>query len=94
MISGIFKFIIIIYLCYYRQALIKSKVKVEDIGQIIFVSSTDFATPGLDILLMDELDIPKNANRIPILFEGCGVGLRGLAAAKHFCMENPGMFTI
>ena len=83
-----------IYLCYYRQALIKSKVKVEDIGQIIFVSSTDFATPGLDILLMDELNIPKNANRIPILFEGCGVGLRGLAAAKHFCMENPGIFTI
>ena len=40
---------------------------------------------------MDELNIPKNANRIPILFEGCGVGLRGLAAAKHFCMDNPGM---
>ena len=78
-------------LYYYRQAIVKSKVKLNDIGQLVFVTSTDYTTPGLDILLMDELKIPKNVNRIPILFDGCGVGLRGLAAAKHFCMDNPGI---
>ena len=73
-----------------RKAMLEANLNAEDFGQIITVSNTDFSTPGLDIIVMDSLGLPRNINRIPLCFQGCSAGLRGLAAAKTFCLQNPG----
>ena len=43
----------------------------KDIGQVVYVSSTDFNIPGLDCVIFDSLGLPRNVNRMPILLQGC-----------------------
>ena len=74
----------------YRNAIANSGVNPEDIGQMVFVTSTELSFPGLDTLVIDNLELPKDIFRTPIYNQGCSPALRGLAAAKHFCMDNPG----
>jgi len=73
-----------------KKAIAEAGIDVEDLGQLIMVSGTDFTTPGLDTLVIYALDLPRNINRTPISFQGCSAALRGLAAAKNFCLANPG----
>ena len=74
----------------YRNAIANSGVNPEDIGQMVFVTSTEISFPGIDTLVIDNLELPKDIFRSPIYNQGCSPALRGLAAAKHFCMDNPG----
>ena len=78
------------YKLFCREALENSGVRPQDIGQLVYISSTDFTTPGLDCVIIDGLDLSRNVNRFPILFQGCGAGLKGLSVAKQFCVDNPG----
>ena len=73
-----------------KKAIAEAGIDTEDLGQIIVVSGTDFSTPGLDTLVIDGLDLPRNIIRTPIYFQGCSAALRGLAAAKSFCLANQG----
>jgi predicted naringenin-chalcone synthase len=52
-----------------------------DIGQLIVVSCTGYATPGLDILLARDLGLPADVQRLHIGHMGCYAALPGLATA-------------
>ena len=71
-----------------------ANVSKEDIGQIVFVSSTDFSFPGLDTEIIKILDLPKDVYRVPLYFQGCSAGVRGIAASDIFCQNNPGETSI
>jgi len=73
-----------------KKAITEAGIDAEDLGQIIVVSGTDFSTPGLDTMVIDGLDLPRNIIRTPISFQGCSAALRGIAAAKNFCLANQG----
>ncbi len=73
-----------------RRALEEADLTPPDIGGLVVVSSTGIATPGLDALLMERLDIPRDALRLPIFGLGCAGGVLGLARASELVRAAPG----
>jgi len=73
-----------------RQALEQAEIACEDIGAIIFVSSTGIATPSLDAKLIQRLGLSAHTIRIPIWGLGCAGGVAGLARAAEMAAVSPG----
>ncbi|MDC0074920.1 type III polyketide synthase [Alphaproteobacteria bacterium] len=73
-----------------KRALEKANMKPEDIDGIIAVSSSGIATPSLDALLIDKMDLKRNIMRLPIFGLGCVGGVLGLARAASFAKAHPG----
>ena len=67
-----------------------AKVTANQIGQIVFVTSTEFAFPGIDTDVINILGLPRNIHRMPLNFQGCSAGLRGMTASDMYCQKNPG----
>ena len=65
------------------EAIKKANVEPEDIGMIIFVSSTGIVTPTLDAKLIQRLGLSPNTGRLPVWGLGCGGGVSGLARAAE-----------
>ncbi len=56
-----------------------SGVKIEDqIGLIVFVTSTGFVAPGIDTKLIESLGLKRNIARVPVNFMGCAAAMTGL----------------
>jgi alpha-pyrone synthase len=56
-----------------------SGVKIEDqIGLIVFVTSTGFVAPGIDTKLIASLGLKRNIARVPVNFMGCAAAMTGL----------------
>ena len=62
----------------------------QEIGKIVFVTSSELQSPGLDVVLIDKLGLPRNVSRDSVNFKGCGGGLSGLALINDYCIANPG----
>ena len=60
-----------------------------EIDGIVVVSTTGIATPSLDALLMDRLNLRRTANRLPIFGLGCAGGAIGLARAAALAQTRP-----
>lgn len=65
------------------QALRKANMQAEDIGMVVFVSSTGIATPTLDAKLIQRLGLSPHTRRLPVWGLGCGGGVSGLARAAE-----------
>ena len=65
------------------EAMQKAHVQPEDIGMVIFVSSTGIVTPTLDAKLIQRLGLSPHTGRLPIWGLGCGGGVSGLARAAE-----------
>lgn len=65
------------------EAMMKASVQPEDIGMVIFVSSTGIVTPTLDAKLIQRLGLSPHTVRLPIWGLGCGGGVSGLARAAE-----------
>lgn len=76
------------------QAIKQANVKPSAIGTVVFVSSTGIATPTLDSKLIQQLDLPLNASRVPIWGLGCAGGVSGLARAAELTRSRPGRTTL
>jgi len=72
------------------QAMEMGKVEVEDVGMIIFLSSTGITTPTLDAKLMQRLGLSPHTKRLPIWGLGCGGGVAGLARAAELAPSLSG----
>jgi alpha-pyrone synthase len=56
-----------------------SGVRIEDqIGLIVFVTSTGFVAPGIDTKLIESLGLKRNIARVPVNFMGCAAAMTGL----------------
>jgi alkylresorcinol/alkylpyrone synthase len=62
----------------------------EDIGAIVVVSSTGIATPSLDALLMERMQLRRDIVRLPIFGLGCAGSVLGLARASALARAMPG----
>ncbi len=64
------------------RALQASGLLSEEITHLITVSCTGFNAPGIDIALIDELELPPTTQRIQVGFMGCHAAINGLRAAN------------
>jgi predicted naringenin-chalcone synthase len=65
-------------------ALADAGVDAADVGLFAVCSCTGYVTPGLDILLARDLDLPPSAGRLLIGHMGCYAALPGLGVATDF----------
>lgn len=65
-------------------ALADAGVAPGDVGLFTVCSCTGYVTPGLDILLARDLDLPADCQRLFVGHMGCYAALPGLAAARDF----------
>lgn len=64
------------------SALKSSGLMSEEITHLITVSCTGFNAPGIDIALIDELELPYTTQRIQVGFMGCHAAINGLRAGN------------
>jgi len=64
------------------------KAKPEEITHLISVSCTGMSAPGLDLQVMELLDLPRNIFRTSVNFMGCYAAIHALKLADHICSSD------
>jgi len=64
-----------------QRALAAAAVEPDDVGAVLFVSTTGMATPSLDARLALALELPGDVRRDATFGHGCAGGVGGLARA-------------
>jgi alkylresorcinol/alkylpyrone synthase len=67
----------------------KAGISKNDITDIIFVSTTGLATPSIDALIINQMQLNQNINRTPVWGLGCAGGVSGMAKANIAAKANP-----
>src|SRR5262249_15211652 len=62
-----------------ETCLAQAKLKKDDIDAVVVVSTTGIATPSLDALLVERMQLRRDVKRLPIFGLGCAGGVIGLA---------------
>ena len=62
---------------------------VEDIGLLVFVTSTGFIAPGVDVAVVKELGLPNSVGRIVVNFMGCAAAMNGIRTATDYVRAHP-----
>jgi predicted naringenin-chalcone synthase len=68
---------------------IEGKITAQEITHLITVSCTGMAAPGLDLALMEALNLETNIYRTSINFMGCYAAIHALKIATDICHTNP-----
>ncbi len=72
-----------------RAALDDADLPPEDVTHLVTVSCTGFATPGVDLYLVDALGLPQDVERTHIGFMGCFAAFPALRLARAFVALDP-----
>lgn len=70
-------------------ALHNSGMKPQDLGALLFTTVTGVASPSIDALLINQMDLPRNIRRTPIFGLGCVAGAAGIARASDYVRAYP-----
>lgn len=60
----------------------------SEVTDVIFVSCTGMAAPGMDITLIKSLGLNSSVNRLSIHYMGCYAFVTALRQAKHICKSK------
>ncbi|MGX1807933.1 type III polyketide synthase [Nocardia sp. NPDC055321] len=60
-----------------------------DLGMLIFVTSTGFIAPGVDVAVVKQLGLSPTVNRMVINFMGCAAAMNGMRAAVDYVRAHP-----
>jgi alkylresorcinol/alkylpyrone synthase len=80
--------------CATHRVLHRSGRRAEEIDAVVAVSTTGIATPSLDALLMERMNLRRTVQRLPIFGLGCAGGAIGLARAAAIARSNPGALVL
>lgn len=64
------------------NAIRSSGLSPSEITHLVTVSCTGFSAPGIDIALIDGLELPRTTQRVQVGFMGCHGAINGLRAAQ------------
>lgn len=64
---------------------IKNRINKNDITHLITVSCTGISAPGLDLQIMEKMELPGNIVRTSVNFMGCYAAVHALKLADAFC---------
>jgi predicted naringenin-chalcone synthase len=67
---------------------IRGKISKEEITHLITVSCTGMSAPGLDLRIMEEMDLPPNIFRTSVNFMGCYAAIHALKSADAICKND------
>lgn len=67
---------------------IDKKIKKEEITHLVTVSCTGMSAPGLDLQIMEMMDLPQNIFRTSVNFMGCYAAVHGMKLADSFCKND------
>ncbi|MES1200385.1 MAG: 3-oxoacyl-[acyl-carrier-protein] synthase III C-terminal domain-containing protein [Pseudomonadota bacterium] len=73
-----------------EQLIAEAGLARDDIDAIVAVSTTGIATPSLDALIVERMQLRRDIKRLPIFGLGCAGGVVGLARAADLAMATPG----
>ncbi|MGF7049840.1 putative naringenin-chalcone synthase [Paenibacillus sp. DS2015] len=65
-----------------KDALLDGGIEASQITDLITVSCTGQFLPGLDAVLVKEMDLSPRVQRIPLTFQGCAAGLKAIQLAR------------
>lgn len=72
------------------EAIRSAGLQAADITHLVTVTCTGFGSPGIDIELIDQLQLPITTERVQVGFMGCHGAVNGLRAARGLVAANPG----
>ncbi|HEU5051484.1 MAG TPA: type III polyketide synthase [Hanamia sp.] len=64
------------------------KIKKKEITHLITVSCTGMSAPGLDLQVMEQMNLEKNIFRTSVNFMGCYAAIHALKLADAFCKND------
>jgi predicted naringenin-chalcone synthase len=67
---------------------IAGKIEPKDITHLITVSCTGMSAPGLDLQLMEMMELPNNIVRTSVNFMGCYAAIHAMKLADAFCNND------
>lgn len=73
-----------------RALLEEAKLTIDDIDGIVVSSTTGIATPSLDALVIERMQLRRDIRRLPIFGLGCAGGVIGLSRAADLAKSRPG----
>jgi alpha-pyrone synthase len=62
-----------------------------DIGLLVFVTSTGFVAPGVDVAIVKELGLSPSIARVVVNFMGCAAAVNGMRIAADYVRAYPDM---
>ena len=66
----------------------------DAVDAVVAVSTSGFATPSLDALVMERLGLRRDVIRLPVFGLGCAGGVLGLARAAEMAQAVPGRLVL
>lgn len=73
----------------HQQQRSKAGYTLQDVTHLLAVSCTGLAAPGLDLMLLQALNLPANLQRSCLYFMGCYAALHALKQADAICRSDP-----
>ncbi len=67
---------------------IEGKILKEEITHLITVSCTGMSAPGLDLQIIEKMNLPSTIFRTSVNFMGCYAAIHGLKLADAFCKNE------
>ena len=61
----------------------------DEIGLLVFVTSTGFIAPGVDVAVVKQLGLSPTVSRVVVNFMGCAAAMNGLRTAADYVRANP-----
>ncbi|WP_205877708.1 type III polyketide synthase [Mycobacterium camsae] len=74
-----------------RRALAGLPYGADEIGLLIFVTSTGFIAPGVDVAVVKELGLSRSVSRVVINFMGCAAAMNAVGTATTYVRAHPSM---
>jgi alpha-pyrone synthase len=62
-----------------------------EIGLLVFVTSTGFIAPGVDVAVIKELGLSPSVSRVVVNFMGCAAAMNGIRTAADYVRVHPDM---
>ncbi len=62
---------------------------IADIGLLVFVTSTGFIAPGVDVAVLRALELPVTTKGVVVKFMGCAAAMNGIRSASVYVRAHP-----
>ena len=73
-----------------NKLLVQTGLAADELDAVVLVSTTGVATPSLDALLIERMNLRRDIQRLPIFGLGCAGGVIGLSRAAQIARAEPG----
>lgn len=63
----------------------------DEVGLLVFVTSTGFLAPGVDVAIVKELGLSRSVSRVVVNFMGCAAAMNAIRIATSYVRAHPDM---